>query len=256
LIPHHMSTPLRLPSEVTDHWALLSHLHRIGPNCTPALAVDLLAIDPVNKNLPESSVWLLQTNFRDEDMFHWIYINIDPKKSEAGAFSIFTSADIEATAFRYDDFTHALVPTDMLSMSELPGSVYTAITQREQSLVDKGTIFSWRAPFFIRLRGASTSFMGSAPYAIVRHRGDSPATALILHPHLVVDPGLPQGQKLGMTDECYFKAVRQDKFTGAAYADHFQLLNRNQVDARFELRNASVHPPLLIRFRALIQYWR
>lgn len=245
LIPHHMSTPLRLPSEVTDHWALLAHLHRISPNCSPALAVDLLAIDPVNKNLPESSVWVLQTNFRDEDMFHWIYINVNPKKTEAGTFSIFTSADIEAAAFRRTDFTHALVPTDLLSMSELPDSVHTAITERDRSLVDRGTVFSWREPFFIRLRGVATSFKGSAPYAIVRHQGDSPATALILHPHLTVNPGLPLGQKLGITDECFFKAVRQDKFTGATYVDRFQLRNVNQVGARLELLNATAQSPPL-----------
>lgn len=88
LIPHHMSTPLRLPSEVTDHWSLLAHQHRIGPNCTPALAVDLLVLDPVNKSQPESSLWVLHTNFRDEDMYHWIYV------SEPGTFSIFTGAEI------------------------------------------------------------------------------------------------------------------------------------------------------------------
>jgi hypothetical protein len=236
LIPHHMSTPLRLPSEVTDHWAVLAHLHRIGPNCAPALAVDLLALDAINKNQPESSVWILQTNFRDEDMFHWTYI------SEPGTYSIFTSAAIEAAAFRRTDFSHALAPTDMLSMAELPGSIQTAITQREQRLVDKGAIYSWRDPFFIRLSGVSTSFMGSAPYVIARHRGDSPATALILHKHLAVDPGLPSGQKLGTTDECFFKAVRQDKFTGDPYVDHFQLRNANRVGASLELRDAAQMP--------------
>jgi len=245
LIPHQMSTPLRLPSEVTDHWALLAHLHRLSPNCTPSLAIDLLTLDPINKNLPESSVWILQTNFCDEDMFHWIYINLDSKKSESGTFSIFTSADIEVEAFRRNDFTHALSPTDVLSIAELPGSIQTAITQCEQHLGDKGTIFSWREPFFIRLRGVSTSFMGSAPYAIVRHRGDSPATALILHPHLAVDPGLPPGQKLGTTDECFFKALRQDKFTGDAYADRFQLRNVKQVGTSLEIRDATAKTPPL-----------
>jgi hypothetical protein len=232
LIPHHMSTPLRLPSEVTDHWALLAHMHRIGPNCAPALAVDLLTIDPVNKNKPESSLWILKTNFRDEDMLHWIYI------SEPGTFSIFTSAAIEAAAFRRTDFSHPLEPTDMLSMAELLGSLQTLIG-REQQLVDKGKIFSWREPFFIQIRGVSTSFLGNASYAIIRHRGDSPATALILHPHFAVDPGLPLGQKLGTTDECFFKAIRQDKFTADAYLDRFQLRNANQVDATLELRDAA-----------------
>jgi Endonuclease/Exonuclease/phosphatase family len=241
LVPHHMSIPLRLPSEVSDHWALLAHLHRVSPNCTPALAIDLLSLDPINKNLPESSVWILQTNFRDEDMFHWIYI------SEPGTFSIFTAAEIEATAFQRTDFTHALVATDTLSTSELPDSIRIAITEREQQVVDKGEVFSWRDPFFIRLRGVSTSFKGSAAYVIVRHRGDSPATALILHPHLAIDPGLPLGQKLGNTDECFFKAIRQDKFTGTAYADRFQLRNVKGAKVSLELRDATAKRPPLAR---------
>lgn len=236
LIPHHMSTPLRLPSEVTDHWALQAHLHRIGAHCTPALAVELLTLDPINKNQPESSVWILHTDFRDEDMYFWLYI------SEPGTFSIFTSADIEAAAFRRTDFTHALEPTDLLSIAELPGNLQTAITQHEQHLVDKGTIFSWREPFFIRLRGVSPTFTGSAPYVIVRHRGDSYATALILHPHLTVDPGLPPGQKLGLTDECFFKAFREDKFTGETYDDRFLLQNVNRANASLELQDMAKQP--------------
>lgn len=240
LIPHHMSTPLRLPSEVTDHWALLAHLHKVSPNCAPSLAVDLLKLDPVNKNLPESSVWNLQTHFRDEDMFHWIYI------SKPGTFSIFTSPDIESSAFRRTDFTHALAPTDMVSMSELPGGVQNAIIESDQRLEDKGATFSWREPFFIRLRGVSTSFKGSAPYTIIRHRGDSPATALILHPHLEVKSDYPPlGQKLGTTDECFFKAIRQDKFTGDAYADNFLLRNVSRVEAKLELRDAGANVPPL-----------
>lgn len=239
LIPHHMSVPLRLPSEVTDHWALIAHIHRMSPNCAPSLAVDLLKINPINNNLPESYFWLLQTNFQDEDMFHWVYI------SEPGTFSIFTAADIKAEAFRRTDFTHELESMDTLSISELPGSVQTKITEYGRRLVDKGTTFSWREPFFIRLRGVSTSFMGQAPYAIVRHRGDSPATALILHPHLEVDPDLPPGQRLGTNDECFFKAVRQDKFTGGAYEDRFLLRNANQVDAKLELRDATGKAPPL-----------
>jgi Endonuclease/Exonuclease/phosphatase family len=232
LIPHHMSTPLRLPSEVTDHWSLMAHQHRIGPNVSPASAVELLTLDPVNKSQPGSSVWVLETNFRDEDMYHWIYF------SEPGTFSIFTGPNLEATAFRRSDFTHGLAPTDTIHTSELPGSVQTAINQLAR-VVSKGTVFSWREPFFIRLRGASTSFKGRAPYVIVRHRGESRATAFILHPHMTVFPGMPKGQKLGSTDECFFKAFREDKFTAEPYDDHFELRNPGHDKATLELQDAA-----------------
>ncbi len=238
LIPHHMSTALRLPSEVTDHWALLAHLHRISPNCSPALAVDLMTLDPINKNSHESSVWVMHTNFRDEDMFHWVYINVDSRKGESGTFSLFLGADIEAVAFKRTDFTHALSPVDTISTSELPGNIQNLINEHAK-IVKKGSVFAWREPFFIRIRGVSTNFTGEAPYAIVRHRGDSHATAIVLQPHLPVDPGLPEGQRLGTTDECFFKVFRENKFTGKPYDDHFQLRNPTRVKVSMELQNAA-----------------
>jgi hypothetical protein len=230
LVAHQMSTPIRLPSEVTDHWALLAHLHRLSGNCTPATAIDLLAVDPINKNMPESQLWLLTTGFRDEDMYQWVYL------AEPGTFSVFVSSSIEAHAFRRTDFTNALDPADTLSMTELPGSMQTAITQREQHLETKGTTFSWREPFFLRLRGRDATFKGRAPYAIVRHRGESRATAIMLQPHFAVDPGLPFGQKLGTTDECFFRADRPPRFSGEPYTDWFQLKNRAHVGAHIDLR--------------------
>src|SRR6185295_7856797 len=207
LVAHYMSTPIRLASEVTDHWALLAHLHRLSGNCTPATAIDLLAVVPINKNAPGSSVWPLGTNFRDEDMYEWVYV------AEPGTFSVFVSSLIEVHAFRRTDFTHALDPTDTLSMTELPGSLQTVFTQLVH-VETKGQIFSWREPFFLRVRGRDTTFKGRAPYVIVRHRGESRATAMVLHPHFGVDPGLPMGQKLGTTDECFFRADRPARFSG------------------------------------------
>jgi hypothetical protein len=67
---------------------------------------------------PESAVWLLSTNFRDEDMFHWVYI------AEPGTFSVFVSSSLEVHAFRRTDFTNALDPADLLSSADLPGSVH------------------------------------------------------------------------------------------------------------------------------------
>ena len=245
LVAHHMSVPIRLPSEITDHWAMLAHLHRLSPNCTPALAIDLLGSDPVNKNAPESSLWLLSTGFRDEDMFQWVYL------AEPGTFSVFVSSQIEAHAFRRTDFTNALDPTDTLSMADLPGSLQTAINQRQQQLETKGKTFSWREPFFLRLRGRAATFKGAAPSAIVRHRGESRATAIVLHPHVAVDPDLPAGQKLGLTDKCYFRADRQERFSGEPYNDRFELRNRAHVArvSSFASIPASIPIPLFRRCR-------
>lgn len=230
LVVHHMSSPIRLSSEITDHWALYAHLHRLSPNCTPALAIDLLGTNPVNMGAPESAVWLLSTNFRDEDMFHWVYI------AEPGTFSVFVSSSLEVHAFRRTDFTNALDPADLLSSADLPGSVQTVITQRTQALESRGKTFSWREPFFLRMRGKATTFSGAAPYAVIRHAGESRATAIFLHPHFAVDPNLPAGQKLGTDDKCYFRADRPARFSGEPYLDRFNLHNRGRVGAGIELR--------------------
>jgi hypothetical protein len=236
LLPHYMAVPLRLPSEVSDHWALLAHLHRQSPHCAPAQAIDLLSVTPINNNQSESTVWLQTTNFRDEDMYHWIYV------ARPGTVSIFTGADIEAHAFRQTDFTHALQPTDMLSIAELPENLQNVIGEYGRQLVEKGAVFSWKEPFFIRLRGVTTNFLGSAPFMILEHQGDSPATAIILHPHLELNPKLPPGQPLGLTDQCFFKVKRENKFTGALYEDRFLLCNDNHVGVTFEIWDAAQKP--------------
>lgn len=241
LIAQQMSVPLRLPSEVSDHWALQAHLHRMSPNASPALALDLLALDPVNKGVPESAVWKLSTQMRDEDMLHWIYI------SKPGTFSIWTDPALEAAAFRRTDFSHALAPADTLNVAELPGSLQALVGGRGHQVEQRGSVFSWREPFFLRLRGVKTSFSGAAPYSIVRHAGESKATALLLHPHLDVDPGLPpSGQKLGTDDKCWLRATQLPKFTGGDYIDRFYLKNPGLVGASLE----EIDPPPPVRNNA------
>lgn len=229
IVPHHMKTPLRLPSEVTDHWALHAHLHRISPHCTPASAVDIFKLPPSNPGDPGSKVWLQQLNFRDEDMFHWVYVN------STATFSVWLPAMLEVAAFRRSDFTHELAPTDILSRTELPPPVQLQLGGLKQhSPFLKGTIFSCREPFFLRIRGIATSFSGAAGFALVEHRGESPATAFVLHPHLTLNPGLPFGQKLGLSDQCFFRADRPDRFSQKPYDDKFVLDNPAATNVTFE----------------------
>ena len=110
-----------------------------------------------------SKVWILATDFGDQDMYHWVYID------NAGTYSVFWSASLEVAAFRRSDLTHELAPTDVLSMSALPPAVRNpaARRQRETSLrrfEDQGSIYACREPFFLRIRGTSPSFTGRAPF--------------------------------------------------------------------------------------------
>lgn len=237
LVPHHLFTPIRPASEVTDHWALLGHLHRINDNCSPSSAVPLLALAPTAPNPAGSPVWVRAANFRDEDMYHWVYLG------DAGTYSAWCLPQLEVAAFRRSDFTNELAPTDVLSVSDLPAAVQSALgAPQARSPFTRGSVFASREPFFLRFRGTSPSFLGSSGYAIIRHRGESPATAIELHPHLAVDPGLPAGQKLGLSDECFFRAERPNRFSEEPYEDRFVLSNPAQTGVVVELRDAAQAP--------------
>lgn len=237
LVPHQLSTPIRPASEVSDHWALLGHLHRVNDNCTPSTAVPLLALPPSAPNPAGSPVWIRAANFRDEDMYHWVYIG------DAGTYSAWCLPQLEVAAFRRSDFTNELKPVDILSVSELPAAVQSALGgPTARAPFTRGAVFASREPFFFRFRGVSPSFQGTSGYAIIRHRGESPATAIRLHPHLAVDPGLPAGQKLGLTDECFFRADRPSRFSEKPYDDRFVLLNPAQVAVTVQLRDGAQMP--------------
>jgi hypothetical protein len=252
LVPHQMRTPLRLTDadsgvrglevrpRLIHRWGLLAHLHRLSPHCSPSTAVELLKSPPANPGGTGSKVWLQATDFRDADMYHWVYID------SAGTYSVFTNPLVEVAAFRRSDLTHELKPTGILRTSELPAAVLSHLqgspVVRPPHLADQGTVFSWREPFFLRIRGVSPQFVGQAPFAIVQHAGESAETALVLHPHLAVNPGLPQGQKLGTADECWFRADRPERFSRSPYDDRFVLANPARADVRVELRDAARVP--------------
>jgi hypothetical protein len=199
----------------------------------------LAGLPAANAGQPFSQVWNLDTNFRDEDMYHWVYLG-DP-----GTYSVWTTAPLEVVAYRRTDFSHELEPTDTLSLTQLPPTVQTALQQGERQLEDKGSVFAWRDPFFLRFRGKVPTFAGKAGYAIVRHRGESRATAICLLPHLATDPGLPLGQRLGTTDECFFRADRPARYTAKPYDDRFRLDNLSQVQVSLEMQDnaGNVLPP-------------
>jgi hypothetical protein len=244
LVPHHMSTPLRMQEdaagfsgtaprpEYSDPRGLLARLHRLSPHCSPSTAVELLKLPPENPTANGSKFWTLATELPDEDMYHWVYID------SAGTYSVFCNAALEVTAFRRSDLTHELAPVDVLSMSKLPPSVNPPPPKTKRFVrhfEDQGAIFAWREPFFLRFRGVSPAFSGHAPFKIIQHRGESPETAFVLQPHQLLNPELPRAQKLGTKDECFFRADRPDRFSKAPYEDDFVLTTPAGAGATLQL---------------------
>ena len=83
-----------------------------------------------------------------------------------------------------------------------------------------------RTPFFMRVRSKTETGTGPCKVAIVTHRGDTQATAIVLLPHVEVDPQLPAGQTLGDDDRCWFRADIPGKFDGQPHTAIFHLQGR------------------------------
>jgi exonuclease III len=235
LVPQQMSTPLRLPSEVTDHWGLLAHLHRDDLFSMPSSALPLLKKPATNHDDAGSHVWPLAMEIAEPDMYQWVYV------AEAGTFSAFPEPQLEVHAFRRSDFTHALAPTELLQVSELPPNIQMLL-ERQGHELDEGAVFASREPFFLRIRGTSESFTGQAAVEVIRHAGESAATAIVLLPHRETKPRLPAGGPLGLNDKCYFRADRPDRYTGMPYADRFVLDNPAFAGVSLELCDEVEQP--------------
>jgi endonuclease/exonuclease/phosphatase family metal-dependent hydrolase len=233
IVAHHLATPLR---ELSDHWSLLGRLQLFTKACTPATAVDVLALTPVT--LPtgqsQSELRIVELNVGQLGGYQWGYVG------KPGTYSLFLPPDFELAVFSEDDLTHPLASIGTIAIAELSAALQAHL--QEQGMVPKGAVHVSRKPFFVRVRSSTESGTGSCPLAILQHRGESPATAIILTPHLVVDPQLPSGQKLGADDKCWFRADISKKFDELAYTSTFMLRNPEQKIAQVILRDAATKP--------------
>jgi len=226
IVPHHMFTPLR---EQSDHWSLLSRVQRFTQFCTPATAFDLLATVPLLTGAPagqvQSEARQADLNIQDPGACQWIFVR------EPGTYSLFTTANAETAAFSVDDLTHPLARLDQISMKDLPPELQAVALERRVGLVPKGETIVSRTPFFIRARGRTDALTGPVTVWVIKHRGDSASTAIVLPPNVLIDPGLPKGQTLGTDDRCWFRADIPAKFDGGSYAATFVVRNPTQVPA-------------------------
>ena len=232
LAAQHMCVPFVLPSEITDHWPLYAHIHKVSPHGSPDSAVDLLQQPADNGALPGSQVWTMETRMREEDMHHWVFVR------DAGTFSVWPDEDLEVHAFRFDNFSAELSPSDVLKVAELPDSIKPFI-QRSERRLETGQVFAWRDPFYLRLRGKLQRMSGRRTFKVIRHRGESPATAIELLPHRMTPSDLPQGQPLGQDDRCWFRAERPDRYSQTPYDDHFMLRNPDGIPVKVTMLDAA-----------------
>ena len=86
----------------------------------------------------------------------------------------------------------------------------------------------------MRFRAADRNFTGEQVVGILRHRGESPATAIILTHDEERDPELPEEPVggPGAADVCWFTAAIPRLLSDEPFMTNFSLFNRNEASNR------------------------
>ncbi len=231
IVPHHLATPLR---DLSDHWSLLGRIQLFSKASTPASAVDVLSLTPVSAppaGEVQSELRVAGLTIAQEGGYQWAYV------SREGTYSFFLTPSFELAVFGEQDFTREIAPAGSIAVAQLGIELQPQFDRR--GFVPNGQVVVSRTPFFVRVRARTESGTGPCPLGVLTHRGESQSTAIILTPHLQVNPDLPSGQRLGKTDLCWFRADLPEKFDGTAYTSTFVLRNPATVAATVTARDAA-----------------
>jgi hypothetical protein len=228
VVPQHMRTRFRA---LSDHWSLEADFHRGTPNCTPATALDI-ASKTTSVTSFTSGLQVVNLSIENEGSYQWVYVKTP------GTYSLFQSTpEIEVALFQETDLSNAWNPYDSadastMELEDLPSQL------TRSGLEPRARQFELPGPFFVRVRAREKNggFTGNCRIGILRHRGESPALAIVLRPWAdLLDPELPPGQPLGRHDECWFRARLDWPVSAEAYSSLFQVLNNTGAHAAVEL---------------------
>jgi len=224
---HQISTPIRTYS---DRWALLAHLQIKQPNCTPNEALLFANLQNKNPNDPtvrRSPSFVIQQPISQPDGYVWVFVD------KPGTFSEFKDASVEVSAFAVSDLTNPLLPKKSISINDIPAGSLPPV-DFVNAVNPSGQTFSSREPFLFRIRPATPNgTIAKFTVIIVKHIGDSIATAIELEPHVTVDPELPNG-KLGDTGACFFRLSAPERFSGQSYDE--KIVGSNNGSDQFALQ--------------------
>lgn len=105
----------------------------------------------------------------------------------------------------------------------------------------KGTTFSARLPFFIAIQTTAVD-PHPASLFVFENLGDTPATAIWLHPHQTTQSSFPSGQPLGIDDLCWFKAAFPATFSGTNRIESFTFSNDTGTFIEVTLFDVALQP--------------
>ncbi|MFD7698423.1 endonuclease/exonuclease/phosphatase family protein [Streptomyces sp. NPDC059805] len=224
LVPQHMRTRFRTQS---DHWSLEADIHLETPACTPSQALMAPTFSFA------SGLQVYQLDIVLDGSYQWVYV------APPGTYTVFPSPQLDIQLFAASDMSTPLSPYDELppaasGLNGLPGE----LGQLGIEPGVNGQQFETRGPFFIRVR--APEFRGVCFIGVLRHRGESIATAINLLPwEEAKDPQLPHGQVLGQHDECWFRAAIGQAHSATPHVSTFSLLNGTGHQAILELQSGS-----------------
>ena len=235
LVPQHMFTRLR---DLGEHWALLAHVQLFTPHSTPDSAFELEKLPSLptgtGPNEEQSELKGIDVQFTHEGSYQWVFVR------EPGTYTIWTRTEAEVAVFAEGNLSDAEAQVDDLKIAELVGGLGAALGHEER-LGPRGQTFAPDGPFFIRVRAnratVGPNFTGTSGIVVLKHRGESPATALVLHQDAdPLDPLLPSGKSLGSDDLCWFRADIPRLFSGEQHTHTFVLQNPQGLNvARLDL---------------------
>jgi hypothetical protein len=217
----------------SDHFALEAIVQQASSHCTPADAIDFLAL-PASATSPgtPSSVRFSPVNFAQLGSYQWLFVK------QPGTYTINHSSNTEVRLYAHDDLSHPIERLDTTVVQELPPNlqgVYDA-----GSVEPKGQTFVSRTPFFIAARHVKGD-MSTGVVSLLEHRGESAATAIHLPVHRSVLSTFPLGQKLGSDDMCWFKAWLPPTFAGTPRPESFTVVNPTDGKIHVMLRDTPDH---------------
>ena len=167
----------------------------------------------------------MKLKFEHSESYQWIFFERE------GTFSFIIPDDVEIAAYAAQDLTHPLRAGPPLKLVDSPQSIQAAVQEMEI----EGKSFTYALPpmALLRFRLANWELVGERVIGILRHRGESPATAILLNHDVETDPQLPAGSlDPSGEDVCWFKALPPKLLSGSQYLSRFSLFNRNPMPNR------------------------
>jgi hypothetical protein len=229
LVPHYMTTRIR---NASDHFSLEAVVQQKSDHCQPQTAIELHNVPTVAGDTPDlpTSLRTVPIEFKHPGSYQWLY------SDRPGTFTFWGASDLEIRCFAQSDLSAPLSVLDTLSVSDLTTELQAPFA--EAGVDPKGSTHVAAEPFYLAVHNRKNK-TGARTLQILEHHGESQSTAIGLAPHTPTRTGFPAGQKLGVDDMCWFKALLPPTLAGDLRDEEFSVSNPDRVQIDAEVRDTA-----------------